>query len=256
MHSFRSIVLCLLVVIAPKAMAQEEEFVFSPDRPGMATGPGVTPFKSVLFEAGVQYDKAGDDHSLTLPTTLVRVGISRFAELRVGFDGALSKSGGSKGWNYSASLVNFGTKLRVFEGYKAIPEVAFMANFAVPCTKSMADKMHVAPSVYALFNNDVTDWLSVGYNVGAEWNGEDATPATFVAVCLGANATDNLGFFVESYNYFIKEKHQSADCDWNLDFSLNYMVTPRLQLDLYSGINLQRPKEGALIGAGVAWKIN
>lgn len=246
--------LLLLCMIPCTATAEDSnDDWMSPDRPGMATGVDVAPKGVIMLESGMEWGHDGTNQ-ITLPCVMMRYGLTQFAELRVDWDGALTEGNNDK-WKYNAAALSIGTKVKVFDGWKWVPKTSLMANLAIPCTKAMNKDMHVAPSIYALFSNDLTDWLNVGYNVGAEWNGVSATPATFVAVCLGASATGKLGFFLESYNYFVKEKHQSTDASWNLDFGLNYMLNSRLQLDLYSGFNLQHPKDGVFVGAGVAWRI-
>lgn len=236
--------------------AQESIDVISADRPGMATGVDIMPFKKVQFETGFQWDYADKTSSVILPTAMLRVGVSSFAELRLQYDGTLTE--GSSKWNYGVEPIILGTKIRVFEGWKYVPAVSFMANLAIPSTSELAKSMHVAPSIYLLFQNDITDWFNVGYNVGAEWNGVDATPATFFAVCLGFGITDNLGAFLESYNYFSRYdlNNGKTAVDANLDFGFNYIVHPRVQLDLYASFNCKNPKLYSNLGFGIAWLIN
>lgn len=52
------------------------------DRPGMATGVGVLPFKTIQWETGFQWDYADRQHSFTLPTTMLRFGVAPFAEFQ------------------------------------------------------------------------------------------------------------------------------------------------------------------------------
>lgn len=238
--------------------AQEtEEIWMAPDRPGMATGTDVMPFKKVMWETGFEGGWIGGAHAVTLPTTMFRFGVAPFAELRVEYDGLLLQNG--KQWDYAPAPLVLGTKVRIFDGsdkYKWIPKVSLMVNLDIPCTKQMASTMHVAPSVYALFSNDVTDWFNIGYNVGAEWDGMTPIPATFLAVCLGFNITDDLGAFVESYNYFTKYGIGNTVADPNIDFGFNWMVHQKVQLDLYAGFSCLSPQDFSMVGLGVAWLIN
>lgn len=239
------------------SMAQETEFVISADRPGMATGVDIMPFKKVQFETGFQWDYSDATSAITLPTAMLRVGLSDFAELRLQYDGTLSENP-SAPWSYVVEPLTIGTKIRMLEGGRYLPAVSFMANLAIPSTTELAQSMHVAPSLYLLFQNDITDWFNVGYNVGVEWNGTDAIPATFLAVCLGFGITDNLGAFLESYNYFTRYDLSTGKTavETNLDFGFNYIVHPRIQLDLYASFNCQDPKSYSNIGLGIAWLIN
>lgn len=248
--------LLLLLPLSLMMMAEEEEWM-APDRPGMATGTEVIPFKKVMWETGFEGGWIAGTHVMTLPTTMFRFGITSFAELRLEYDGLLLQD--DKKWDYELAPLVLGTKVRVFDGsekYKWIPKVSLMVNLAIPCTKEMASTMHVAPSVYALFSNDVTDWFNIGYNVGAEWDGVSAIPATFLGVCLGFNITDNLGAFVESYNYFTKYGIGNTEADPNLDFGFNWLVHKKVQLDIYAGFSCLKPKEFSMVGFGVAWLIN
>ena len=92
--------------------------------------------------------------------------------------------------------------------------------------------------------------------VRADWDGISAIPATFLAVSLGFNITENLGAYIESYNYFVKYGIRNTEAECNLDFGFSYQVHPRVQLDIYGAFNCQDPKSFACIGLGVAWMIH
>ena len=188
------------------------------DRPGMATGVGVLPFKTIQWETGFQWDYADRQHAFTLPTTMLRFGVAPFAELRLEYDGTLCQTAiqNEPKWQYQVEPLILGTKIRVFDGWKAVPKISFLANIAIPITKEVFQTSHVAPSLYLLFENDVTEWLNLCYNLGAEWNGVDATPSTFLALCLGFTINDQWGAFLESYNYFTR-LNSHTEADWNVD---------------------------------------
>lgn len=251
---------CVILLVSSLLLAQElpsDELWMEPDRPGMATGTGVMPFKKVMWETGFEASLGTNGYSVLLPTTMFRFGITRFAELRIEYDGSLVQQP-DKSWAYEVAPLIIGTKVRIFDGseqYKWIPKVALMANLAIPCTPTMATSMHVAPSLYALFSNDVTDWFNIGYNVGVEWDGMQAKPATFLALCLGFNITDYIGAFIESYNY-ITDYGSNIAGDCGLDAGFNFMVHDRVQLDIYAAMDVKDPASCSSIGLGVAWLIN
>lgn len=245
----RLFVLLATAAVIFGATAQEAEF--TADRPGASTGPNVVGHKVIQLEQGIQYDGDGDKGQFTFSNTLLRYGLFDCAELRLGGD-ALIYPNGNKKWSAAFSGLTLGTKIACFEGRGAIPAVSFMAQLSFPKTGSEDFAVeHLAPSVYLLFDNPVTDWFSIGYNVGAEWNGSQPGASTFVAVCFGFSITDRLGCFAESYNYFSKYGHTYA-----ADFGLNYMVGKRVQLDLAANIDLQNPAQCWAMSFGVAWQIN
>ena len=250
----------ILLLVTTVVMAQEvtqEELWMEPDRPGMATGTGVMPFKGVMWETGFEAAFGRDQYTVLMPTTMFRLGISKFAELRIEYDGALIR-GDEKKWSYEVAPLILGTKVRIFDGseqYKWIPKTSLMVNLAIPSTPDLAKTTHLASSAYLLFSNDVTDWFNIGYNVGVEWDGTETKPWTFLALCLGFSITDHIGAFVESYNYITDYgKHFSIDC--GLDAGFNFMVHDRVQLDVYGGFNARDPKASSYVGLGVAWLIH
>ena len=241
------------------SFAQIDSPTVAPDRPGMATGPDITPFLKVQWETGFESTWDGNPAFL-LPTTMLRFGVTRFAELRLEYDGSFYRFNylGFRDWSYEVQPLVIGTKVKIFEGYKWVPKISLMANLAIPLTRVPDGflQLHTAPSLYLLFQNDVTDWFNIGYNVGAEWSGISHIPSTFLALCLGFNITDNFGAFLESYNYFTRHGKRNTEVECNLDFGFNYTVHPRVQLDLYGMFNCQNPRNFNGIGLGVAWLIN
>ena len=239
----------LLLMGCMTAMAQEE-VEFTADRPGASTGPSVVAHKVIQLEQGLQYDGDGGAGTFTFSSTLLRYGLFPNMELRLGGEGFMYQE--NNAFKAAFSGLSVGTKIKCFEGRGAIPAVSVLADFAIPYTASAGfNADHFAPSLYLLFENPVNDWFSIGYNVGAEWDGTFPGPTTFAAVCFGFSATENLGCFVESYNYFGSLGNQYA-----VDFGLNWMVGRKVQLDLAANLDLLNPAQCWSISCGVAWQIN
>ncbi|MBQ8492694.1 MAG: transporter [Alistipes sp.] len=242
-------VLFIVVAMAVTANVMAQEVEFTADRPGVSTGPTVIGHRVVQLEQGVQYDGDGGHGQFTFSNTLLRYGLFEGVELRLGGDGFIHHDGS---WQAAFSGLSVGTKIRCFEGRNALPAVSLMANLAVPYTGSRGFVVeHLAPSLYILFENPVNEWLSIGYNVGAEWDGAQPAPQTFVALCLGFTLTEQVGCFVESYNNFAR--HGNA---YGVDFGFNYMISDSVQLDAAANLDLCHPAQCWSISLGVAWQIN
>lgn len=239
--------LTLIIALGCTNLWAQEDLVISADRPGMATGTDVMPLHKIQWETGFAYEHSkGCPDSYTLNNTYLRYGLSEWAEVHVGAD--LLLCDGTTG----LSALSVGTKVKMLDGAGWVPTVSFMANLASPHIGSKAYRPdHLAPQLYLLFQNDVTDWFNIGYNIGAEWDGFIAEPTTFAAVCLGFAITDDLGCFVESYNYFTTESSE-----YLMDLGLTWIVSPRVQLDVSAAISLTNPYSYFWAGAGVAWLIN
>ena len=231
----------------------QNEVEFTADRPGASTGPGVVGKGVIQLEQGLQYDGDGGAGTFTFSNTLLRYGLFSNMELRLGGDAFLySSDERSTSYIPAFSGLSVGTKIKCFDGHGAIPAVSVLADFSIPRTASDGFNVdHLAPSLYLLFENPVCDWLSIGYNLGAEWDGTLPGATTFAALCLGFSATDSLGCFVESYNYF--NELGNAYC---MDFGLNWQVSRRVQLDVAANMDLTNPAQCWAISCGVAWQIN
>ena len=241
------------------SFAQTDSPTLSADRPGMATGTDVTPFLKVVWETGFESTWDGSPGFL-LPTTMLRFGVTKFAELRLEYDGSYYRFDHQelRHWSYDMQPLIIGTKVKIFEGYKWVPKISLMANLAIPLSRVPDGfvQPHTAPSLYLLFQNDVTDWFNIGYNVGAEWSGVSHIPNTFLALCLGFNIGERFGAFVESFNYLTRYGKRNTEAECNLDFGFTCLVHPRVQLDLYGMFNCQDPRNFNGIGLGVAWLVN
>ena len=244
----------LLSFVHIGAWAQQEEIDFTADRPGVSTGPSVVEHQVVQLEQGIQYDGDGSHlGTYTFSNTLLRYGLFPDMEIRLGGDAFLYPcSGGDISYTAAFSGITIGTKIKCFEGMGPIPAVSVLADFSIPRTASNGFNVdHLAPSLYLLFENPVCDWLSIGYNLGAEWDGTLPGATTFAALCLGFSATDSVGCFVESYNYFNKLGNA-----YYMDFGLNWQIGRKVQLDIAANMDLTNPAQRWAISCGVAWQIN
>ena len=98
----------------------------------------------------------------------------------------------------------------------------------------------------------MNDHFGIGYNVGADWNGDNLRPSVFAALCLGFTMSDNCGAFIENYDYF----NRDADPVWMTEFGVSCQVHPRVQLDLAGDLNLGNLGKYHAINFGVAWLLN
>lgn len=249
----RKLLLSIILIAYCFVAFAQESVEFTADRPGASTGPSVVGQGVIQLEQGIQYDGDGGAGTFTFSNTLLRYGLFPNMELRLGGDAFLyQEDGAAQGFKPAFSGLSVGTKIKCFEGQGAVPAVSVLADFAVPYTASNGFNVdHLAPSLYLLFENPVNDWFSIGYNVGAEWDGTFPAPTAFAALCFGFSVTERLGCFVESYNYF-----NTLGNIYAMDFGLNWMVGRKVQLDLAANMDLRNPAQCWSISCGVAWQIN
>ena len=260
---------------------EQNEIWLSADRPGAGTGSEVLDRGFIQWETGFEVAHLPGVHSLTLPASLFRFGLHKRVELRLEYGGILAISdhpdtipSTADKYEYAPSPLYIGAKILLWDHHggslnrKWIPRTALMVNVGAPLTPGMAQAMPVSGLVDLLFENEVTEWLSFGYDIGAHWVEWAPTPDIFASLAINFQPTDRLGLFVESYNYFgtdafaLAVEKRYTHYDINLDFGLTYAVHRRVQLDAYAGFNLYEseplisgPKNFAYVGFGVTWLI-
>jgi len=247
------VVLFALLMLASLCQAQEELPEFPTDRPGYTWGADVLPHHKVSWENGFGFESCPDRlHTFTLTSTIVRYGIFKNVELRIGTDFLLYNDGPGTKYSFGIEPLTIGAKFKAYESTNWLPSIGLLAELRLPYvgTKDLTPS-HLAPSIYAIFDHSLTDWLSLWYNVGAIWDGETATPQAFLSLALWFDITDKIGAFVETYNYLHPDENQCM-----IDFGFTWMPSRRVQLDISCDLDLLNFSKHYAIGCGVSWMIN
>ena len=260
---------------------EANEIWLSADRPGAGTGSEVLNKGYIQWETGFEVAHMSDFHLLTLPTTLFRFGLHKRAELRLEYTGTLPVSDHPESSPqtkdeglYEPEPLNIGTKILLCGHHggslnrKWIPRTALMLNIGIPLSPTLAKALPISGTIDLLCENEILEWLSIGYDIGAHWVDWAPTPDIFASLGINFTPTDHLDLFIESYNIFDTDAIDPATnrlqthYDINLDFGLTYAVHPRVQLDIYAAINLYNsaefistPRNNASVGFGVTWLI-
>jgi hypothetical protein len=256
---------------------EANEIWLSADRPGAGTGSEVLDKGYIQWETGFECLHTLGAHMLTMPTSLFRFGVHKRVELRMEYTGVLMAVDHPDGdprtadeHLYAPSPLCLGTKILLCDHYggaleqKWIPRTALLCNLGLPISKSLATDLPVSGSINLLFENEVTNWFSVGYDVGAHWLEWKPEPDVFASLSLNFQPTEQWGCFIENFNYFgfLPSAAQNTVYNVFLDFGITYSPHPRVQLDVNAGFNcydsdplLSGPKNFAFAGLGIAWKL-
>ncbi|HEY9542659.1 transporter, partial [Prevotella sp.] len=205
--------LVYLLLLCPMAASAQDDTGFSPDCPGATTGPDIMPLWKVDWETGFAHEwnrrNGAHERTWTINTSTFRWGLTRNAELRLQLDESATHT--PEGSYAGISTAAIGTKIKMFDGAGALPKVAFLGTLLIP-GGSHSDYLppHVGIQTHLLFENELSDLFSLGYDIGAEWSGNTDNPDAFFGVCLTYQPDDKLSFFVESYNRYNSQKQD----DW------------------------------------------
>lgn len=234
--------------------AQDDLPVISADRPGALTGTDIMPRFKLQWETGMGVELDSDaPHTITLNSSLLRFGLFERAEVRLGTDFLLSDIGKTMEPSFDMAPISIGLKTMLHEGSGIIPSIAFLAEMKTPhFGMKVLLPAHLTPSFHLLFDHTLNDRLSLGYNIGAEWDGETTTPITLLGLGLYYDISDNIGSFVEAYNYL----HPKSDNQYLTEFGFTWLVSRRVQLDIAADFDLQRVGKYCIFSFGMAWLIN
>jgi len=110
---------------------------------------------------------------------------------------------------------------------------------------------HIASDFRFAGTKTLSDRLSTGFNLGAEWDGEIALAHIFYSYILGFRIISDLAGFAELYGYVNEEDTP----DHRFDAGLTYLVAERFQLDFSAGLGLNEKAPDWFISAGMSLRL-
>lgn len=255
----------LLLIFPTIGINAQDDNNFSPDCPGATTGPDIMPQWSIDWETGFSHEwnrkNGAHERTWVINTSTFRMGVSPNAEVRLQIDESATRTSTN---NYiGISTLAIGTKIKITDSKGSIPKISFLGTLLIPgSSHSNYLPQHIGIQTHLLFESELNEYFSLGYDIGTEWDGETNNPNIFFGACLNYQATNKLSFFIESYNLYNSQKQEdwakpgrSSHFNFMSEIGAAYMVTPRFQVNMYGDINFNEPSKYANIGLGMAWLI-
>jgi hypothetical protein len=250
MH-YSKLLMFILFLLSQNILAQEESLVT--DRPDQTEASSVVLKNSLQGETGVAFgfDNEGLKQNSIGVESLWRFGLLENMELRlilryqsINFDdvGTTDLSG--------LAATTIGTKIAITEEKGLLPEIAFIGHLTLPYFgKEAFIPEDVEPSFRFCFTHTLSERLSLGYNLGMEWEG--AEESGIYTLVLAVGLTDRLGLYVEPFGTI------SGDFDFqnSVNAGLTYLVNNDFQLDLTGGLGVSSDSEDAFVSMGFSWRI-
>lgn len=223
------------------------------DRPDQTESPAIVPAGWYQFEGGCAHEHAGADAPAegTLPTVLSKVGLTRWAELRVITERARTLiSEGGQATAHRFVPVEVGAKFRLMEERGLVPCVSLIGHVGLPFTAEEPCRPATAFGNFRFtLQHTLSERFSLGYNLGAEWDGDRPVATVIYTLTLGAEATETLGLFVEAYGYI----NDVDAADHRLDGGAVFHIGPDVLLDASSGFSLGEQRW--FISAGLSFRV-
>lgn len=194
--------------------------------------------------------------------TLIRLGLRRGLELRIGFVGwvreELAVTGGDLVTD-GAGDAELGVKILLREEQGSAPQMALLASTSVPLGERAFTTDRFDPALRLAFSHTLSDRLGLGYNVGISWATEldlegdlDTLASPFYTLALGIGLSSRWGAFVELFGEFPSQAGEDARHSFN--GGLTFLVADHVQLDLAGGLGLSEVADDAFLGVGLSMR--
>ena len=220
------------------------------DRPDQTECPFIVPTNYFHFENGFSYQKNNDNSSeIIAPTVLTRFGINDHFELRLITEYLKNSDYKEKISGINPVLIGF--KTRLFEEKGIMPTTSFIVHLAIPKLASTSYKTQFyAPEFRFTMQHTISKKQSLSYNIGAEWNGENAEPTFVYTLTTGYSFSEKVSGFIELYGFI----PQLEKPDHRLDLGLNYLINPNHQLDFSGGFGLSETSPKYFVSIGYSFR--
>ena len=207
---------------------------------------------NLQIESGMVYSEEGEEFpskNLIFPTTLFRYGIIDALELRLVSQVETDYSDEEELTGFSD--LELGLKLHIYGGNSSKHQIAVMSH-AILSTGSSHLTTHNSTGWVnkLLVSHDLTDKMSVGYNLGYSYFGKiigEVQDAFTYSLALGFGVNDKVGIYIEPYGEYFNSDEWVHD----FDAGVTYLLNPKLQFDFSFGTGLSRKMN--YVAFGISW---
>ncbi len=149
--------------------------------------------------------------------------------------------------------IELGLKAQLLEGKGIVPAATLYAMAGIPELASDGHKAgHLYPRQRLLFQNKVSDKVSITYNIGAEWQGEeDESTQWLYTFQPQVEVIDKLGVFVESYA-FLQKGHHPEHVPYG---GFLYDISNNVRIDLSGGVGLSPAAPHYFVAGGLSFRL-
>lgn len=251
MHRVKAILMMMPVLIAVSTSALAGGEIQDPlvgDRPDFTESTETIAPRRVQLEAGATAE-SGDADVLAIGETVIRIGLARRWELRVGAGSWVSvdaPSGDESGFD-DPSLE---AKIRFNPDGEGIA-VGLLFGSTLAVGDDDIGSEDEQPFVKLLLGGALSPGLSWGANAGyaRASEGDDRFDRLSGSFSLGIGVSERLGAFVEVYGF--SEESEGGDTSTYADAGVTYLLSDDLQIDARVGSGIDGNDVDVFFGGGV-----
>ncbi len=254
-----SVVFLTFVFAGIFAQSENEPADLVTDRPDQTESSISVPHKSLQIETGFSYSlneqPLTTEKSTSLGSTLLRYGILKGVELRLGMDYSSVETyildlPLPSVFQRGVSPTMLGAKINISEQQGWIPEMALLAHIQTSIFASDFSADYAVPQMILAASHTISSRFSLGYNLGIEWADNDAPPTKLYAFVAGIGLTDRISMYLETFGSF-----DNVDFMSMIDGGFTILILPNLQFDISGGFGVTASSPDFFIGSGISFRI-
>lgn len=222
------------------------------DRPDQTECSFIVPKGYLQAENGFTYENINkDEKTIAHPSTLWKYGLSKKFEFRLITELVTEKQTALT--TTGLAQIKLGFKVNICQENGIIPITSLIVHLAVPGMASKSFRStYYAPSFRFTMQNTLSKKVSIGYNLGAEWNELTHKPTYIYTLTTGYALTDKLGSYIEVYGYLAKNEL----ADHRVDGGFTYLVNQNIMLDISGGFRITSNSPKNYVSLGFSYRFN
>jgi hypothetical protein len=222
------------------------------DRPDQSETSFLVPKGYFQAELGFSITDTDPGYLYAYPSALWKYGLTDNFELRLVTQYITIQDDPAPDQNGFLPLA-VGFKSRLSEQKGILPKMSFIGQLRLPGVVSEDfETTYLAPELRLAFDHIVSDFFSVGYNVGLFWDGEDPEPIVLYSLTTGFSISKRLGLFAEVYG--ATPQRESDPLQLYADAGLTYLIGNNLLLDVSASQGITNDAPLRYVAAGFSYR--
>lgn len=224
------------------------------DRPDQTESPFTVPKKFIQTEIGFVAEKADVYFSnFSIPTMLTKYGLTKKTELRL-----ITELSGSNSKLYTLNEVKITTPLQI--GFKTalweekglLPKTSLIFHTSLQSIKQtgIKNKEEIACNYRFTLQHSITKNMSLGYNIGMQWESMQEPPAYVYTITTGINIGEAWYAYTEAFGSIFKNEAPEN----NIDAGLAYLINDNFKIDISGGIGISEAAARHYFAIGASFR--
>ncbi len=231
------------------------------DRARFTKGTGTVLPGHLQLEAGYDFsydNNAGIEQSVhRIPDALLRVGVYEDLELRLAWDGYVSRVIPGDSTKDGPGNFQVGIKHRMYENRLVMPDLSFLLELGLPTGDEDVSSNEAEPALSFLWAYVIPKYFSLAGNIrfAAPVQESQRNFETNVSLAATKPLGNYLAGFVEYAGFFQNQDAPDTRPRHQLDGGFMYSLSDNVQLDVRLGLGLNEAADDFLARTGISYRL-